>query len=142
MMFLSGLLYFFLWTDLKLARWEGIVFLILLISYVIYLFKNSRITTIPEEADEQLKKTSNFKVTIWLIIGSAALYFGSEWVVDGAVGISEELGISQRVISVSVIGILTSTPELSASIMSIIKGEKAISLGNLIGQIFLISHLF
>ena len=134
MLILSGLLYFFLWTDLTLARWEGVVFLIIIVSYVIYLLNNSRITTIPEEADEQLKKTSNFKVSIWLLLGSAALYFGSEWLVDGAVGLSKSFGISQRVISVSIIAVGTSVPELAASIMSIVKGEKAISLGNLIGS--------
>lgn len=134
MLILSGLLYFFLWTDLTLARWEGVVFLIIIVSYVIYLLNNSRITTIPEEADEQLKKTSNFKVSIWLLLGSAALYFGSEWLVDGAVGLSKSYGISQRVISVSIIAVGTSVPELAASIMSIVKGEKAISLGNLIGS--------
>ena len=134
MLILSGLLYFFLWTDLTLARWEGVVFLIIIVSYVIYLLNNSRITTIPEEADEQLKKTSNFKVAIWLLLGSAALYFGSEWLVDGAVGLSKSYGISQRVISVSIIAVGTSVPELAASIMSIVKGEKAISLGNLIGS--------
>lgn len=134
MLILSGLLYFFLWTDLTLARWEGVVFLIIIVSYVIYLLNNSRITTIPEEADEQLKKTSNFKVAIWLLLGSAALYFGSEWLVDGAVGLSKSFGISQRVISVSIIAVGTSVPELAASIMSIVKGEKAISLGNLIGS--------
>ena len=134
MLLMSVLLYFFLWTDLELARWEGIVFLIMIISYIIYLLNNSRIASIPEEADESLKKTSNFKVVLWLVIGSAALYFGSEWLVDGAVGLSRSFGISQRVISVSVIAVGTSVPELAASIISIIKGEKAISLGNLIGS--------
>jgi cation:H+ antiporter len=134
MLFMSGLLYLFLWTDLELSRWEGVIFLILIVSYVIYLLNNSRITPIPEEADESLKKTSNFKVLIWLVIGSAALYFGSEWLVDGAVGLSEKFGISQRIISVSIIAVGTSIPELAASIISIIKGEKAISLGNLIGS--------
>lgn len=134
MLLMSGLLYLFLWTDLELSRWEGVIFLILIVSYIIYLLNNSRITAIPEEADENLKKTSNFKVIIWLVIGSAALYFGSEWLVDGAVGLSEKFGISQRVISVSIIAVGTSVPELAASIISIIKGEKAISLGNLIGS--------
>ncbi len=134
MVLMSVLLYFFLWTDLELARWEGIVFLTLIISYIIYLLNNSRIASIPEEADESLKKTSNFKVILWLVIGSAALYFGSEWLVDGAVGLSRSFGISQRVISVSIIAVGTSVPELAASVMSIIKGEKAISLGNLIGS--------
>lgn len=134
MLILSGLLYLFLWTDLTLARWEGVVFLIIIVSYILYLLKNSKIVTVPEEADEQLKKTSNIKIIFWLILGAAALYFGSEWLVDGAVGLSKSFGISQRVISVSIIAVGTSVPELAASIISIIKGEKAISLGNLIGS--------
>jgi len=134
MVLMSVLLYFFLWTDLELVRWEGIFFLILIVIYIIYLLNNSRIASIPEEANEQLKKTSNFKMVVWLVLGSASLYFGSEWLVDGAVGLSRAFGISQRVISVSIIAVGTSVPELAASVMSIIKGEKAISLGNLIGS--------
>jgi len=134
MVLMSVLLYFFLWTDQELVRWEGIFFLILIVIYIIYLLNNSRIASIPEEANEQLKKTSNFKMVVWLVLGSASLYFGSEWLVDGAVGLSRAFGISQRVISVSIIAVGTSVPELAASVMSIIKGEKAISLGNLIGS--------
>jgi len=134
MLVLSGLCYFFLWTDSTLARWEGIVFVIIIVGYIIYLLNSPKISTIPEEADEQLKQTSNFKVIIWLLLGSAGLYFGSEWLVDGAVGLSNSFGVSQRVISVSIIAVGTSVPELAASIMSIIKGEKSISLGNLIGS--------
>ena len=134
MLFLSGLLYLFLWTDLTLARWEGIIFLIIIVSYILYLLKNSKIVSVPEEADEQLEKTSTIKIVFWLILGSAALYFGSEWLVDGAVGLSKSFGISQRVISVSIIAVGTSVPELAASLISIAKGEKAISLGNLIGS--------
>jgi cation:H+ antiporter len=69
-----------------------------------------------------------------LLIGAAGLYFGSEWLVDGAVGIAESFGVSERVISVTMIAIGTSVPELAASVIAALKQEKGISLGNLIGS--------
>jgi cation:H+ antiporter len=69
-----------------------------------------------------------------LFIGAAGLYFGSEWLVDGAVGIAESFGVSERVISVTMIAIGTSVPELAASVIAALKQEKGISLGNLIGS--------
>ena len=69
-----------------------------------------------------------------LLIGAAALYFGSEWLVDGAIVIAESLGVSERVISVTMVAVGTSIPELAASVIAALKKEKAISLGNLIGS--------
>ena len=77
---------------------------------------------------------SNFKIVIWLIIGGVALYFGAKWLVDGAVVIAQKIGVSEAVISVSVIAVGTSIPELAASVIAVLRKEKAISLGNLIGS--------
>ena len=77
---------------------------------------------------------SNFKIFIWLAIGATALYFGSEWLVDGAKEIAVAVGVSEAVIGVSLIAIGTSVPELAASVIAAAKQEKAISLGNLIGS--------
>jgi len=84
--------------------------------------------------DDGLAKTSYFKIFLWLAIGGAALYFGSEFLVDGAKDLAQSVGISEYVISVTVIAIGTSVPELAASIIAALKKEKAISLGNLIGS--------
>ena len=77
---------------------------------------------------------SNFKITLWLLIGAVALYFGSEWLVKGAKDIAISIGVSEAVIGVSLIAIGTSVPELAASVIAAAKQEKAISLGNLIGS--------
>ena len=77
---------------------------------------------------------SNFKIIIWLIIGGGALYFGAQWLVDGAVAIAQKTGVSEAVISVSIIAVGTSIPELAASVVAMLRKEKAISLGNLIGS--------
>jgi len=62
------------------------------------------------------------------------LWLGSETLVRGAVSLASLMGVSERVISISIISVGTSIPELSASIIAIIRKEKAISLGNLIGS--------
>ena len=75
-----------------------------------------------------------FKIIVWLIIGGVALYFGSESLVTGAVDLATKIGVSERVISVTMIAVGTSVPELAASVIAALKQEKALSLGNLIGS--------
>ena len=58
----------------------------------------------------------------------------SEWLVNGAIYLANSIGISEAVVSVSLVAFGTSVPELSASVIAIVKKEKAISLGNLIGS--------
>ena len=62
------------------------------------------------------------------------LWGGSDLLVKGAVDIASKLGVSERVIGVSMVALGTSVPELSASIIAALRKEKAISLGNLIGS--------
>ena len=63
-----------------------------------------------------------------------ALWGGSELLVKGAVNLASTLGISERVIAVTMIAVGTSVPELAASVIAAFKKEQAISLGNLIGS--------
>ncbi len=136
MMLLSFVLYFMLQSGKILDRWEGIA---LMVSLVIFLFilinraKNEP-DAVVEDVDESLQVTSGFKITVWLLIGGAALYFGSEWLVFGAKEMALSLGVSERVISVTMVAIGTSVPELAASVIAALRKEKAISLGNLIGS--------
>ena len=70
----------------------------------------------------------------YLILGGFSLWLGSETLIKGAVSLAQNLGVSERIISVSIVSVGTSIPELSASIIAIINKEKAISLGNLVGS--------
>lgn len=134
MMVFSILMYLFMMSDLEINRIEGIV-LFALISFFVYLLIRFRSKdSDAEEIDENLQKISGIKITIWLIISALSLYFGSEWLVGGAVNIATSVGVSERVISLTVIAVGTSLPELSASVVAALKKEKAISLGNLIGS--------
>ncbi len=136
MMLLSVVLYFLLDSGNVLDRWEGAALMLSLIIFLVVLIRRSKRE--PEaqvqDLDETLQITSGFKITIWLLIGGAALYFGSEWLVFGAKEMALSFGVSERVISVTMVAIGTSVPELAASVIAALKKEKAISLGNLIGS--------
>jgi len=137
MLIITSLLsYIFLNNDNFLSRLEGFIFLFLLIFFLIILIRDSRKRTKIEleGVDETLKSVSNFKINAWLLIGAAALYFGSEWLVDGARQMAVNFGVSEYAISVTVIAVGTSVPELAASVIAALKKERAISLGNLIGS--------
>ena len=132
-------LYLALVNDGQISRVEGIVLLASLVIYLVILIRRAKKARTTEEGqndeiDAGLSKTSYFKITVWLVIGAVALYFGSEWLVAGAKDLAESVGISDYAISVTVIAIGTSVPELAASIIAALKKEKAISLGNLIGS--------
>ena len=136
MMVFSIVLYFFLQSESTLSRIEGGALLLGLIIYLIILIKRSRRKdeVILEEVDESLRDVRGFKMSLWLLIGILALWGGSELLVKGAVDLATQLGVSERVISVTVIAVGTSVPELAASLIAAMKKEKAISLGNLIGS--------
>ncbi|WP_179345598.1 calcium/sodium antiporter [Winogradskyella ursingii] len=136
MMLISFALYYFLKNDQVLTQLEGLIMLVALIIFLFVLIRNSRKLTKSniEEVDEALAQVSNFKIVAWLMIGAAGLYFGSEWLVEGAKQLALSVGISDYAISVTVIAIGTSVPELAASVIAALKREKAISLGNLIGS--------
>ena len=136
MMLVSFALYFFLKNDEVLSAIEGTILFIALIVFLIILIRNSRKSTKAalEDVDDTLAIVSNFKIVVWLLIGAAGLYYGSEWLVDGAKQLAKTVGVSDYAISVTVIAIGTSVPELAASVIAALKKEKAISLGNLIGS--------
>lgn len=136
MMLASFALYYCLKNDGVLTALEGLLLFIGLVIFLIVLIRSSRksIKANLEEVDDALSEVSDFKIFMWLLIGAAGLYFGSEWLVEGAKRLAEAVGISDYAISVTVIAIGTSVPELAASVIAALKKEKAISLGNLIGS--------
>jgi len=146
MMILSIGLYFILQSGQEITRVEGFGLLAILCIYLYLLINRAKKArgkvVVDESVDEGLSKVSNFKMLIWLLIGGVSLYFGSELLVSGAVNLAEAMGISERVIAVTMIAVGTSVPELAASVIAALKKEKAISLGNLIGSnIFNISSV-
>ena len=137
MMLLSFGFYFILQSGNEISSLEGVALVAILIIYLVLLISraNSRpVNDASQQFDNKLAVVSNFKIIIWLFIGAVTLYLGSKWLVDGAVALAGTLGVSERVISITMIAIGTSVPELATSVMAALKKEKALSLGNLIGS--------
>ncbi|WP_075351769.1 calcium/sodium antiporter [Algoriphagus marinus] len=118
-----------------IETWEGILLLILFIVFNFYLFKTSTVEN-PEvdEEIEQVKSFSWMKSIIYFIGGIVGLYFGSELLVENAVLISREFGVSERVIGVTIIAIGTSLPELITSIIAALSKRTDLALGNILGS--------
>ena len=134
MFFFSLLMWFFISQDSVLKKYEGLILFLILIFFTLTIIKKSNNLDFKGSIDDELLKTSNFKIFVWLIISSITLYFGSEFLVDGAVNLAKQISISEAVISVSIVAIGTSVPELAASLVAIAKKEEGISVGNLIGS--------
>ena len=134
MFFFSLLMWFFISQDSVLKKYEGLILFLILIFFTLTIIKKSNYLDFKGSIDDELLKTSNFKIFVWLIISSITLYFGSEFLVDGAVNLAKQISISEAVISVTIVAIGTSVPELAASLVAIAKKEEGISVGNLIGS--------
>lgn len=134
MMILSSLLfYYFISIDQKLDAFEGVVMFILLIIFIIYLIKFQKRNDLSEAT--VIEETLPIKKIMTLLtFGGFSLWLGSETLIKGAVMLAQNIGVSERIISVSIVSLGTSVPELSASIIAILNKEKAISLGNLVGS--------
>ena len=134
MFFFSLLMWFFISQDSVLQKYEGLILFLILIFFTLTIIKKSNYLDFKGSIDDELLKTSTFKIFVWLIISSITLYFGSEFLVDGAVNLAKQISISEAVISVTIVAIGTSVPELAASLVAIAKKEEGISVGNLIGS--------
>ena len=133
MILATVLFYVFIAFDKELIATEGAFMFLLLILFIIYLIKFKKKD--PDEVELEFEKLLPVsKTSMYLIAGGFSLWLGSEVLIKGAVSLAQDLGVSERVISVTIVSLGTSIPELSASIIAIINKEKAISLGNLIGS--------
>ena len=134
MMISATLLFFlFIFFDYELSSIEGLILFVVLISFLFYLIFYQKETVIDEvtENEDILQFT---QILYYLVAGGFSLWLGSETLIKGAVSLALDNGVSERIISVSIISLGTSIPELSASIIAVINKEKAISIGNLIGS--------
>jgi cation:H+ antiporter len=133
MMFSSIILYLFLAFDSVLGRYEGVILFSLLIIFIIYLFRSHK-TAVVDEMPEDDVELPIYTTIFFFIIGAIGLWGGSELLIRGAVNLAHEFDVSERIIGITIISIGTSVPELAASIIAVIKKEKAISIGNLLGS--------
>lgn len=133
MMVASGLLYYFLAQDGIIEFYEGVILFSSLVIFLVYLLRFQK-NVIVDEISQDDAQLPVFKIVLFVTIGGVGLWAGSELLINGAVSLATNFGVSERVIGVTVVSIGTSIPELAASVIAVLKKEKAISLGNLIGS--------
>lgn len=133
MMLASLVFFFFIYFDGVLQMYEGIIMVVFLFIFLVYLLRFQK-KAVEEESDKPVVMMPIWKTALFLGLGGVALWGGSELLITGSVGLAKNFGVSDRIIAVTVVSIGTSIPELAASIIAIINKEKAISLGNLIGS--------
>lgn len=133
MMIASILLYVFIAFDGELQRYEGVILFSFLLIFLIYLLKFQKPAVVDELTEDDVELPL-YKGMLLLILGGIALWAGSELLINGAVSIAEKYQVSERIIGITIVSVGTSIPELAASIIAVLKKEKAISLGNLIGS--------
>lgn len=136
----SLLLYFVLREDQAvLNTWEGIIFIFLLIVYTFFIIRKSRKETkalkaLQEEYETPDSPNKLGKDILFIVIGCGGLYFGADWFVGSARNLAFTLGVSERVIGITVLALGTSLPELVTAIVASIKKETDLALGNLMGS--------
>lgn len=117
---------------------EGIFLLILFVVYFSYPivkeFENILISIKNNSDNAELKKVNPFLCFIFIVLGIILLKYGGDLVVDYSTIIAETLNISERVIGLTIVAIGTALPELVTSIVSIIKKDTDLAVGNIIGS--------
>ncbi|MBR3518968.1 MAG: calcium/sodium antiporter [Paludibacteraceae bacterium] len=120
----------------SIGRIAGILGILLLVAFLIWQIRASR-----RKGDADVPKTEDTPVRslpvsiIMVVLSIAAMIVGANILVDGAKNVAAALGVSERVIGLTVVAVGTSLPELFASVMSAKRGETDLAIGNIIGSV-------
>ncbi len=128
-----------------IERWQGIVFMIIIIGFVSWQVINSRKQNqgADASADEAKKPMPVWKALIMVAASIAVMIWGADRLIEGASGIAMDLGTQfgvdpqtlERIIGLTIVAVGTSLPELFASVIAARKGETDMAIGNIIGSV-------
>lgn len=128
-------------TGIGITRIEAIVLIVLFALFIIYtVIMGIKGEEFDKEDGEEVKENEtnkDFKMLkniLLIVVGIIALKFGGDLVVDNSVNLAEHFNISEQIISLTIVAIGTSLPELVTSVVAAIKGNSDISIGNIIGS--------
>jgi cation:H+ antiporter len=128
-----------LFLDLSLSRIDGLVMLAALTVVMYWIvrlgYRSSTDDPIEAEYEAEIPKgMPMIHALLWFLLGLAVLLAGAELLVNGASNIARAAGISELVIGVTLVAIGTSLPELAVSLISAVKGDQGLAIGNIIGS--------
>lgn len=111
-----------------------LVLFVAFISYTIYMGLKGQTKEETKEEKQELAKTPILKNIIYVVGGIVALKYGGDFVVDNAVSIANRFNLSEKLISLTILAVGTSLPELVTSVTAAFKGNSDIAIGNIIGS--------
>ena len=117
-----------------LTRGDGFVIILFFSVFVYYLVMNALKSRQSNENNDDEKVFPMWKAIIFTIVGIVMITFGSDFVVDNASLIAKTIGVSEKMIGLTIIALGTSLPELVTSITASKKGESDLAIGNVIGS--------
>jgi cation:H+ antiporter len=126
--------------DGQLTRVDGVLLFLGLVVYTVWIIRQSRKETKAVEAEYEAefggaKTQGAIGASVgYVVVGLAMLVLGSNWLVDGAVAFAKWAGLSEVVVSLTIVAAGTSLPEVATSITAALKGERDIAVGNVVGS--------
>ena len=128
-----------LFLDSYLSRIDGLVMLMGLVIVMIWLarlgMRSAMNDPIKQDFEAEIPQHVSMKMAlVWFLLGLGALLGGAELLVDGAIEIAHIIGFSDVVIGITLVALGTSLPELAVSLVSAMKGEYGLAIGNIVGS--------
>ena len=124
---------FFIGATSGISRIDGIILLLFFAGFIFYVFKQMKSGVEPIE-EITYEHKSNLKIWGLILVGLAGLIIGGQLVVDNGVQLATQLGVSEKIIGLTIIAIGTSLPELLTSVVAALKKNTGIAIGNIIGS--------
>lgn len=130
LLFLANNLFFTQGTGL--SRIDGIILLIFFLFFIYYVY--SQLKTDEISVEQPGKVISGIRIWVYILIGLGGLVFGGKLVVDHAVQLATMLGVSDKIIGLTIVAAGTSLPELATSLVAAIRKNNDIAVGNIVGS--------
>lgn len=117
-----------------ITKFEGLILVIFFILFIFYNIFMVKKDASPNEDKSDFSKKDILKAIIKIALGIIGLKYGSDFVVNNSSELALKFGVSEKIISLTIVSISTSLPELITSITATIKGEINLAIGNVIGS--------
>ena len=123
---------FFVAGDPLISRADGLILLLMFGLFMLYVYRLSKTDAVSVEITAS--QMSGLKMGVLIVFGLGGLIIGGRLVVDNAIQIAAELGLSEKIIGFTIVAVGTSLPELATSVVAAIRKNTNIAVGNIIGS--------
>lgn len=130
----TAVFYLFIASNSEISRTEGIIMLVLILLILFYLFYYQKPDTSSLDSDLSLGRQKVSTSFFLLVISAAILWLGAETLIKSSISVANKFNVSERIISITMVAIGTSIPELAASVAASLKKHNDLAIGNLIGS--------